>query len=170
MEQEKIFKSKTGQIENQSNFRRKNMALIPYRGGWDIDRWFDDDDWMNWPSFQLMKMPEAPKMDVYEKDGKVMVKAELPGFKREQIDAQIKDGVLTIEAKSEEKKEEDDKKKGYWRKEIRHGYVKRAIALPEIDESGVEAEFENGVLKITAPKAAPQVEEAKSKKLEIKGK
>ncbi|HPO06770.1 MAG TPA: Hsp20 family protein, partial [Candidatus Pacearchaeota archaeon] len=37
-------------------------------------------------------------------------------------------------------------------------------------ESGVEAEFENGVLKITAPKAAPQVEEAKAKKLEIKGK
>ncbi len=82
-------------------------------------------------------MPEAPKMDVYEKDGKVVVKAELPASKREQIDAQIKDGVLTIEAKSDEKKEEDNKKKGYWRKEIRHGYVKRAVALPEIDEDGV---------------------------------
>ncbi len=146
------------------------MALIPYRGAWDIDRWFDDDDWMNWPSFQLMKMPEAPKMDVYEKDGKVVVEAELPGFKREQINAQIKDGALTIEAKSEEKKEEDNKKKGYWRKEIHHGYVKRMVALPEIDEGKVEAEFENGVLKITAPRIQPQVEESKTKKLEIKGK
>ncbi len=170
MEQEEIFKSKTGQIENQSNFQRKNMALIPYRGGWDIDRWFDDNDWINWPSFQLMKMPETPKMDIYEKDGKVVVKAELPGFKRDQINAQIKDGVLTIEAKSEEKQEEDDKKKGYWRKEIHRGYVKRAIALPEIEEDKVEAEFENGVLKIIAPKTAPQIEEAKAKKLEIKGK
>jgi len=146
------------------------MALIPYRGGWDIDRWFDGDDWMNWPSFQLMKMPEAPKMDVYEKDGKVVVKAELPGFTREQINARIKDGVLTIEAKSEDKKEEEDKKKGYLRKEIRHGYVKRAVALPEIEEDKAEAEFENGVLKIIAPKAAPQVEATKTKKLEIRGK
>jgi Molecular chaperone (small heat shock protein) len=137
------------------------MALIPYRGGWDIDRWFDDDDWMNWPSFQLMKMPEAPKMDVYEKDGKVVVKAELPGFTREQIDARIKDGVLTIEAKSEHQKEEEDKKKGYLRKEIRHGYVKRAVALPEIEEDKAEAEFENGVLKIIAPKAAPQLRQPK---------
>ncbi len=147
------------------------MALIPYRGGWDIDRWFDgDEDWIDWPSFRLMKMPEAPKMDVYEKEGKVVVKAELPGFKRDQISAQIKDGVLTIEAKAEEEKKEEDKKKGYWRKEISHGYVKRAISLPEIEEDKLEAEFENGVLKITAPKIAPQVEQAKAKKLEIKGK
>jgi len=115
-------------------------------------------------------MPEAPKMDVYEKDGKVVVKAELPGFTREQINARIKDGVLTIEAKSEDKKEEEDKKKGYLRKEIRHGYVKRAVALPEIEEDKAEAEFENGVLKIIAPKAAPQVEATKTKKLEIRGK
>jgi len=147
------------------------MALIPYGGGWDIDRWFEDDDWMDWPSFKLMKMPGAPKVDVYEKEGKVCAEAELPGFKQDEISVQIKDNVLTIEGNSEKKEEEEDKKKGYWRKEIRKGYMKRSVALPvKVDADKAEAEFKDGVLKISVPKIEPRIEEEKAKKIEIKSK
>ncbi len=147
------------------------MALIPYGGGWDIDRWFEDDDLFDLPSFKLMKMPGAPKVDVYEKEGKVCAEAELPGFAPEEITAQIKDNVLTIEGSSEKKEEEEDKKKGYWRKEIRHGYVKRSVALPvKVDADKAQAEFKDGMLKITVPKIEPRIEEEKTKKIEIKGK
>jgi len=150
----------------------KFMALIPYRGGWDLDRWFEgDDDWFDFgPSFKLMKSPNMPKMDVYEKDGKVMVEAELPGFKPEEISAKIKDGVLTIEAESKKEEKEGGEKKDYWRREISRNYVKRAIVLPEIDESKAEAEFKDGMLTISAPKAQPKIEEEKAKKLEIRSK
>lgn len=147
------------------------MALIPYRGGWDIDRWFEDEDLADWPAFKLMKMPAAPKVDVYEKDGNMVVQAELPGFKPGQISAQIKDNALVIEAKSEEEKEEKDEKKGYWRKETSHGYMKRIVPFPvEVIADKAEAEFENGMLKVRIPKAQPRIEEEKTKKLEIKSK
>ena len=144
------------------------MALIPYRGGWDIDRWFEDEDW---PSFKLMKMPAAPKVDVYEKEDKMVAEAELPGFKPDQITAEIKDNALVIEAKSEEEKEEEDEKKDYWRKETSRSYMKRVVPFPvEVVADQAEAEFENGVLKVKVPKAQPKVEEERTKKLEIKSK
>jgi len=147
------------------------MALIPYRGGWDIDRWFEDEDLADWPSFRLMKMSGAPKVDVYEKGDDVIAEAELPGFKPDQITATIKDNALVIEANSEEKKEEEDKKQGYWRKETSRGYMKRIVPFPvEVIADKAEAEFENGMLKIKVPKAQPRVEEEKGKLLEIKSK
>jgi len=147
------------------------MALIPFRGGWDIDRWFDDDFWPEWPSLKLVQMPDAPKIDIYEKYDKVKIKAQLPGFKPEQINAQIKDNMLVLEARREEKKEEEDKDKKYWRREISQGYMKRVLPLPvEVESDKAEAEFEDGILKIIVPKAQPKIEEEKTKKLEIKKK
>jgi len=147
------------------------MAIIPFRGDWDIDKWFGDDEMMNWPSFKLTKMPNAPKVDIYEKDDKVMVEAELPGFKPEQISAEIKDNVLTIEGKSESEKEEEDKRIGYWRKETSRGYVSRSVLLPvDVVSDKAEAMFEDGMLKISVPKSQPQIEKEKTKKLDIKTK
>ncbi len=174
MSQINYFEAKEGLAKQMPHLRRlkaRSMAIIPYRG-WDISRWFDeDDDWFGWPSMKLVKMPGQPKVDIYEKDGNVVAEAEMPGFKPEQISAQIQDNILVLEAKSEEKKEEEDKKKGYYRKETSRGYVKRVLPLPmEVVAEKAEAEFEDGILKITVPKAKPQVEETKAKKLEIKKK
>ncbi|MCU0653523.1 MAG: Hsp20/alpha crystallin family protein [Candidatus Pacebacteria bacterium] len=145
------------------------MALIPFRGRWDIDRWFDDDAWPEWPSMKLVKMPDAPKIDVYEKDDEVKIKAELPGFKSDQISAKISDGMLVIEGNREEKTEEEDKDKKYWKKEISRGYVKRIVALPvDVQEDKAQASFKDGILRISVPKAASRLEEEKIKKIEIK--
>ena len=147
------------------------MALIPYRGGWDIDRWFEDDEMADWPSFKLMKMAGAPKVDVYEDGDNMIAEAELPGFKPEEISAQIQDNALVIVAKSEEEKEEENKKKGYWRKETSRGYMKRVVPFPvEVIADKAEAEFKNGMLKVKVPKAKPRIEKEKGKLLEIKSK
>ena len=122
------------------------------------------------PSFKMAKI-NIPKMDVFEKEGNLVAKAELPGFEPDQINAQVKDNMVIIEARSEKDSEEENKEKGYWRKEINQGYVRRVIPLPvEVDSDKAQAEFENGVLTITIPKIDQLKEKEGLRKLDIKKK
>ena len=87
------------------------MPLIPWRPFRDIDRWFDEE----WPETWLPEIPKGalmrtPRVDVYEKDSDVVAEVELPGVKQENIDVEVKNDMLKIEAKSEEEKEEKEKK------------------------------------------------------------
>lgn len=90
------------------------MPLIPWRPLWDLDKWFGE-DLPEWPGI-LGRIPamRAPKMDIYEDNGNVIAEVELPGVEAKDIDVEVKDNYLKVEAKGEEKKEE--KKKGYYRK------------------------------------------------------
>jgi HSP20 family protein len=102
-------------------------------------------------------------VDLSETDGQVVVKAALPGIQPEDVDISVSDSVLTIkgEAKSEEKSEGEN----YHRREIRYGAFSRAITLPtEVDDARAEAEFRDGVLTVTLPKA----EEARPKQIKVK--
>ena len=142
------------------------MALIPYDPFRELERFFDE-----WASrFHEVTFPEGlrieePRADVYEKDGKIYAEIEMPGIDPKNIEVSIENNVLRVEGKKEEKKEE--KKKGYYRKEIRAGYFKRLIALPEEVEAGkAQAKYENGVLIVEVPKKALQ--KPKSKKIEVK--
>jgi HSP20 family protein len=141
------------------------MAIIPWRPFWDIERWFEE-EWpeLEWPELRFPKI-RTPRMDIYETDDKVVAEVELPGMKPENINVEVKDNVLRIEAKAEEKKEE--KGKGYYRKEMGARYFKRAVSLPtEVIEEKAEAEYSDGILKVTIPKAKPK--EVKEKKIKIK--
>jgi HSP20 family protein len=141
------------------------MAIIPWRPFWDIERWFEE-EWpeLEWPELRFPKI-RTPRMDIYETDDKVVAEVELPGIKPENINVEVKDNVLRIEAKAEEKKEE--KGKGYYRKEMGARYFKRAVSLPtEVIEEKAEAEYSDGILKVTIPKAKPK--EVKEKKIKIK--
>jgi len=142
------------------------MPLIPYRPFWDIDRWFEEE----WPErwFPRLPMMRAPKMDIYEDNGNVVAEVELPGVGPKNIEVEVKDNVLKVEAKMEKKKEE--KKKGYYRKELSRGYYKRAVPLPvEVIGEKAEASFEGGMLKVVIPKRKPAKKE-KEKKIKIKAK
>ena len=143
------------------------MSLIPWRPFYDIDNFFDDWDKMD---LSVISPIRAPKVDIYEDKGNVVVEAELPGVDPKDIDVEIIDNTLKIEAKTEEKKEE--KEKGYYKKEISSGYYKRIISLPsEIKEGKVEASYDKGVLKIVAPKVEPEKEsKKKGTKVKIKNK
>ena len=95
----------------------------------------------------------TPAMDVYETEDAVVVEAPLVGIKPEDVEINIENGVLSVRGESKKEHEVDDK--NYYRKEIRSGSFHRRVALPNtVKEDEVSAEYEDGILKITAPKAA----------------
>jgi len=105
----------------------------------------------------------APRVDVYEKDNNIIVEAEIPGAKKEDIEVKIRDNNVII--KGEVKKEEEKKEENYYRSERFYGVFERVLPLPaEIKTEEAKAEFENGILKLTLPKAVSE----KEVKIEVK--
>ncbi len=108
---------------------------------------------------------DALAVDVYETDQDVIVKSSVPGIKPEDIDITITGDTLTI--KGETKAEEKDEKANYIRQERRYGAFSRSLTLPTtVVAEQAKAEFENGVLTLTLPKA----EEVKPKTIKVKAK
>jgi HSP20 family protein len=104
----------------------------------------------------------TPALDVYDEKDNFVVKAELPGLKKEDIDINVHNGVLTI---SGERRQETEKKEGQtFRSERYFGRFQRSVTLPAaVDVSKVKASYKDGVLTIDLPKA----EEAKPKQIAI---
>ena len=102
-------------------------------------------------------------MDVYEEKDDLVVKAELPGIEKENIDVNISHRVVII--KGEKKKEEEVKEKNYFRSERSYGSFVRTLQLPtDVQTDKVKAAFKNGILEIRLPKT----EEAKRKEIKVK--
>lgn len=107
----------------------------------------------------------TPALDMYEDKDNVVVETQLGGIDPEKVDISIENNVLTIKGESEKKSEVDEK--NYYRKEIRRGSFYRTIALPtKVDGDKANAVNEDGILKITVPKAA----EVKPKTIKIENK
>ena len=107
----------------------------------------------------------SPQVEAFRRDGKLVVRADLPGLKKEDVKVEVDDGVLTIsgERRDERKEERDD----YYRSERTYGQFYRAIPLPDgIDDAQVDATFKDGVLEVTFP--APKAEDRKAKRIQIK--
>lgn len=124
--------------------------------------------WPQWPNLGRAGLGRdimVPELDVHDNDTKYMIEAELPGVNEDDISVTVSDGVLTV--KGEKKDEREETKDNYFISERSYGSFERALRLPEtVDESTVEARFENGVLKIAADK---KPEAAKpSRTIEIK--
>ena len=107
-------------------------------------------------------MDWRPSVDTYEKEDAIVVKAELPGVKKEDVDIDVSNNVLTIKG---ERHYDDVKNEDYYRRERFHGKFQRAFTLPDnVDTSNIDAGYNDGVLEITVPKT----EETQTKKIEIK--
>jgi HSP20 family protein len=105
----------------------------------------------------------APACDIYETEKEVVVKAELPGLKKEEVNVSIENNLLTIQG--ERKFEEETKKDNYHRVERAYGEFLRSFTLPAfVDTAKIGAEFKDGILMLTLPKR----EEAKPKQIEVK--
>ena len=92
----------------------------------------------------------TPAIDVERRDGTLIMRADMPGVKAEEISIEVDDDVLTISGKHEEAKEEKDKH--YLRRERRYGFFSRSIALPAgVDVSKISAETHEGVLEVKVP-------------------
>ena len=106
----------------------------------------------------------GPAVDVYQTDDEVVVKAQLPGVKKDDLTVNIQDNTLTIRA--ETRREEEVEEEGYFRRELRYGTWARRLPLPApVDEEQVTAKLGDGVLEVRAKKTE-EVEEA-GKKIEV---
>lgn len=104
----------------------------------------------------------SPTIDIFEESNDVVVKAELPGIKKEDIDVKVTDTTITISG--EKKKEEKVENKDYYRMESSYGSFTRAFSLPsEVQTDRVKAQYKDGILEIRIPKT----EEAKKKEKKV---
>lgn len=93
----------------------------------------------------------VPSVDVVDREDEVVVRAELPGVEKKDLDVSMSDGTVTIKAST--KHEEKEEKGDYYRCEISQGSFVRTVTLPaEVDGSKAKAKFKDGLLELTLPK------------------
>jgi HSP20 family protein len=160
--------------ESREQGRSGGMTPSPARGGMmrgggmfplgrlraEFDRLFDDffHGWGGLPAFPT-EHESGWGLDVEDKDDKVIVRAEAPGFEPDDFDLQVKDDQLVLCACASEEKAEEGARK--WHQQELY----RSIPLPShIDAEHVDAEYHNGILTVTMPKTEP----AKSRKIKVK--
>ena len=140
--------------------RKQRNGLTRLHG--DIDDLFDS-------FFRGLDRPFAgykawPAIDVAEEEDSIVVRAEVPGCKTEDIDISVYGNTLTISG--EKKLSEEKKEKGYYHVESTYGSFRRELTLPtDVDQDKIDATCKDGVLSVTLPKA----EKAKAVKIKVKG-
>lgn len=134
------------------------MAIIKWEPFGELDRFFEE-----FPSITFPKMGWDMAIDVFEEKGNIIAEMNIPGIDPEKINVSVEDNHLRVNGSREEEKE--TKEKHYYSKEIRRGSFERMVRLPYGVEKGkVEAEYKDGVLRITMPKLS----KAPEKKINIK--
>lgn len=119
----------------------------------ELDRAFDD-----WPSFRFPSFGQvatesiawSPKIDVFEKDNRLVTRVDLPGMKKDDVSVEVTDGHLTLSG--ERKRETEEKRDDFYRSEREYGSFYRAVPLPEgVKLEDVKATFSDGVLEVSVP-------------------
>ncbi|NJD04947.1 MAG: Hsp20/alpha crystallin family protein [Methylococcaceae bacterium] len=131
----------------------------------EMDRWFDDvfpRNWMQpffrrgWPDLETAFGGKTPRVDVIDRETEVVVRAELPGVAKEDLEVSLSDNLLTITART--RHEETEEKGRYHRREITSGEFRRSVRLPaDVEGEQTKASFKDGVLELVAPKMAAAV-------------
>jgi HSP20 family protein len=180
-----MAKGKNKNAKTEARESTKNLQLIrraPNIGNWlgapgdlmgrfrdEMDRLFENFGFGNltrtFPlreSFGLSAW--SPQVEVIKREGELMIRADLPGLKKDEVKVDLADDPVTIEG--ERKQEHEERDEGFYRSERSYGHFYRRIPLPEgVDLDTARANFRDGVLEITM--AAPEVKERKARKLEI---
>ncbi len=128
----------------------------------EMDRLFEGFLQRNWlrpfhwerPSWKELALPSGGKMpsvDVVERDADILVRAELPGVNKKDLDISVTENTVSLKGKSSH--EEKEEKGNYYRCEISRGCFTRTVTLPQdVDPDKVKATFKDGVLELTMPK------------------
>jgi HSP20 family protein len=121
---------------------------------------------LGWPEMRVAERFEiSPSVDIYEEGNELVLKADLPGITKDEVEINVTDNVLTLTG--EKKREEKVERENYFRYERSHGSFCRRFHLPDgIDTEKIKAHYKEGVLEVRLPKT----EEAKqkTKKISIK--
>lgn len=153
--------------EGKTLLPRRSFFGLDRWGDWDMERMMDDffgRRMRSWPEKRLgAGGMDLPVVDLYEDRDEIVVKAELPGMEKDNIEVKLTDHTLTI--KGEKKKEEETKEKNYYRSERSYGSFIRNLELPtDVHTDQVKANFKNGILEVRLPKT----EEAKANEVKVK--
>ena len=123
-----------------------------------FDEWLTSDSWMDRENSSLSLLPKrenalwAPAIEMHETDGEVIVKAQLPGVKPEDLDIQVTEDAVSIAG--EHREEARSEEKGMVRFEFRYGHFQRIVPMPvPIRNHEVKSEFKEGVLTLMLPKS-----------------
>jgi HSP20 family protein len=145
--------------------------ISPFRGFRDMqsemERMFDEAfGAFGRPPYRRATMEEwTPAVDAVTSDGELVIRAELPGLKREDVDVTVSNGILTISG--ERKEEREEKGSGYLLRERRYGSFRRSMTLPEgTDEGKVKARFEDGVLEVRVEGGGKELPESRRVEIE----
>lgn len=121
------------------------------------------DDWMRFP-FGSHNESSLMKTDIRDNEGSYELDIDMPGFSKEDIKVELKDGYLTISASTKTDNDEKDENGKYIRRERYMGSCSRSFHVGDsVKQEDIKAKFENGILKLSVPKeeAQPKVEENK---------
>lgn len=147
---------------------RPRYQLSPFRALRDLESEFARlfGDWGGWPErlhpAGLLENEWAPRVDVYQTDNNIVVKADAPGLTKGDFDISVTDNHLTI--RGERKKETEVKEEDYHRVERLYGTFERTFHLPPTaDTTKIDAAYRDGVLVVTIPNKP----EAKPKQIEV---
>jgi HSP20 family protein len=153
-EKKEVTKTAEGKVQP-----RGSDVLSPFD---EMDRMFDRFFGRSWPRSFLRPLEadwsvpapfegRTPKVDVIERDKEVVVKAELPGVQKENVEISVTDHSLTLRATTREEKTEE--KGEYHRRELSRGEFVRSLTLPaDVDGSKAKATYKDGVLELVVPK------------------
>jgi len=105
-----------------------------------------------------------PQIEMRQRDNELVISADLPGLKPDDVNIEVDDGILTISG--ERRQQSEDRQEGVYRSERSYGAFSRSIALPDgVDEDQVRAQFEHGVLEVTVP--LPQQQKQRGRRIQI---
>ena len=139
----------------------------------EMERWFDEfgrQGWLHpfswdWPKEMKARAPfegRMPRVDMVDRDDEIVIRAELPGVKKDDVEVTLSEQTVTIAAHTS--REETEEKEEYYRREMSRGDFRRMLTLPcSVDETMAKAGFVDGVLELTLPK----MEKAFRKKVKV---
>jgi len=165
-ETQNLTKKGDFKIMNLIRYQAPNLALFPALDRWsnlrdELNSFFDMPFWSSFGRTGQLFTGWSPALDLYESSDHFVAVVELPGMRKDVIDISLHDGTLTI---SGERKRESNNGETAQRTERYVGTFRRSITLPaRVDAGKVSATYENGILKVTLPKA----EDAKPKQIQV---
>jgi HSP20 family protein len=149
---------------------QESQGLSPFQ---DMERFFENfvpRSWLNplqreWPTWPDLKMPfeaKMPRMDVIDRADEVVVRAEVPGVEKKDLDISMTDNTVTIKGTTQHEKTVE--KGDYYRSETSRGSFTRTVGLPgDVDGTNAKATFKDGILELVLPK----VEKSKRRNIKI---
>lgn len=165
---EKVAKNEGGSLVQRA------FGLTPFE---EMDRVMDEMLGGRWPSLFRRDWPAIPelrppfegrwpKVDVIDREAEIVVRAELPGVKKEDLDVTMTDATVTIKASTQTEKEEKAEKGQFFRREMSRGVFQRTVPLHDaVDGDAAKATFKDGVLELVLPK----VKKTPRKSVKIEG-